>query len=35
VRDRMAGATIEELAADFGIHRTTVMAHLKRRSPSS
>ena len=30
---RAAGATITELAARFDIHRTTVMAHLKRNSP--
>jgi len=27
---RTAGATIEVLAMQFGIHRTTVLAHLKR-----
>jgi transposase len=26
-----AGATISQLAADFGVHRTTVAAHLDRR----
>jgi hypothetical protein len=30
---RVAGATIAELATQFEIHRTTVMAHLKRNSP--
>jgi len=31
---REAGATIAELAAQFNIHRTTVMAHLKRKQPA-
>ena len=30
---RAGGATIAELAALFVIHRTTVMAHLKRNIP--
>jgi DNA-binding CsgD family transcriptional regulator len=30
---RETGATIAELAMRFDIHRTTVMAHLKRNSP--
>ena len=30
---RAVGTTIAELATRFGIHRTTVMAHLKRNSP--
>ncbi len=30
---REAGSTINELAADFAIHRNTVMAWLRRRAP--
>lgn len=30
VKARSDGLTISELAAEFEIHRTTVMAHLKR-----
>lgn len=30
VKARQGGALIKELAEQFGIHRTTVMAHLKR-----
>lgn len=31
VKARQEGALIRELAERFGIHRTTVMEHLKRR----
>jgi len=30
VEELVAGATIETLSVEFGIHRTTVMAHLRR-----
>ena len=30
IHRRASGSTIEELAHSFGIHRTTVMAHLRR-----
>ena len=30
-RDYSAGATVTELAKQFGIHRTTVMDHLRRQ----
>jgi DNA-directed RNA polymerase specialized sigma24 family protein len=35
VERRSAGATIAELAEFFDIHRTTVMAHLRRRTSNS
>jgi len=31
VRDYKSGTTIKELAKTFGIHRTTVMDHLRRQ----
>ena len=31
VEARAAGATIMEIAEQYGIHRTTVMAHFQRR----
>ena len=31
VTRHQAGSTIEALAFEFGVHRTTVMAHLQRR----
>ena len=34
VRDRALGCTINHLADVYGIHRTTVMGHLKRRRGS-
>jgi predicted ArsR family transcriptional regulator len=34
VQAREAGATIRELAAQFRIHRTTVMKHLQRQDGS-
>lgn len=34
VKARATGTTINALAAQFGIHRTTVMDHLKRRQVS-
>lgn len=35
VSARSTGHTISDLAAEFAIHRTTVMAHLKRTKPST
>lgn len=35
VAARTAGHTISELAGEFEIHRTTVMAHLERTNPST
>jgi DNA-directed RNA polymerase specialized sigma24 family protein len=32
VEQRVAGATIADLAELFDIHRTTVMAHLQRHA---
>jgi DNA-binding MurR/RpiR family transcriptional regulator len=30
IEARFSGLTINQLAAEFGIHRTTVMRHLQR-----
>jgi hypothetical protein len=30
---RAAGSTILQLASEFGVHRTTVIAHLRRSTP--
>ena len=32
VGDYLAGATVQELAENYGIHRATVFAHLRRRN---
>ncbi len=32
VGDYLAGATVQELAQKYGIHRATVFAHLRRRN---
>lgn len=32
VGDYLAGATVQELAERYGIHRATVFAHLRRRN---